>query len=738
MSEIALDATEDMDDIGEVLLDRPMASLYDVAYLYGKLHALNTAKQYDVQIDDRYVERMTHESRTGYYEQEVGLFSVLVDLTGDAPTLGEAGELDERPDDDVSPFVAEPLKREKMLRVGFSRQDSRARGYNMSLAHDIVKDDEEDYKKYIKRPFTSWADSEPVKDVADRHDDGWILDSLRELGQDPEIMETLEDEVASAIKSSFGDEFSGVLSVRLKFPGTEGYIYPGEVEVVNEAMHYRWGEKRLRSYAGDDVDSGEGRGFVAEHEEEEVFGVTESPLRRYQGKMTEKFPNLDIDESWRQRPLTEEAAFAVASAVPLLENFSYPLSTNSDGATEAFYIPYVPQPSVKQAVELYKLVMKAGEDNVTIVDIIENAVTNPAKRLYDDLVIYYVVTYKPGEKRKFIEEESSLDPERIRAIDQAQKTVLSSNLLTPDGKSKKPLFPSPSYGRLTQADVDEEQGSKYLRSESAPVIKGILTGGYFQSTFHDRRPDDSDDYWPIDHYLGTTDPRAEATKTVLAIDGTIDPDWLLAQYVPRLTSEQRTAFEDGNELPESLLTRQYVQMQALACAGVLGDRSSDDPRTTPISMETMNDKTDFNDRDERLAQFIDKHPALAEDEERRAAFLVGALVGRVAAYQNEKEISRTVIRQHPIGAITRNRISTTLSKVLEKNAHYSDDDEKAGMLMNDRYIERLNEIVNRRPPKDWSISTDDLRMHYGLGLTYGKNDTSLDSEDEEEAVATEA
>ncbi|MFB6073377.1 MAG: TM1802 family CRISPR-associated protein [Haloarculaceae archaeon] len=151
----------------------------------------------------------------------------------------------------------------------------------------------------------------------------------------------------------------------------------------------------------------------------------------------------------------------------------------------------------------------------------------------------------------------------------------------------------------------------------------------------------------------------------------------------------------------------------------------------------MSDTTDFSDRDDRLAQFIDNHPALAEDEERRAAFLLGALVGRVAAYQSRNGISRTVIRQHPIDAMTRRRISSTLGKVLDKNAHYSDDDEKAGLLMNDRYLTRLNDIVNRRPPEKWSLSTDDLRMHYGLGLTYGKNDDSLDDADEDEAAATE-
>jgi hypothetical protein len=405
--------------------------------------------------------------------------------------------------------------------------------------------------------------------------------------------------------------------------------------------------------------------------------------------------------------------------------------------TELFYIPYVPNPSVEQAVELYKLAMEAGDDSALAVDVVENAATNPAKQLYNDLLIYYAVAYEPGEKRKFIEEEPAVDPKRIRAVDQAQKNVLSSSLLTPDREGNPPLFPSSPYGRLTQADVDEEQGSKYLRPESAPVTTGILNTGYFQSTFHDRRPDDSDDYWPIDHYLGTTDPRAEATKTVLAIDGTIDPDWLLTQYVPRLISEQRSAFEDGNELPESLLTRQYVQMQALARAGVLGDSSSDDPRTTPTTTEIMSDTNGFSDRDDRLAQFIDSHPALAEDEERRAAFLLGALVGRVAAYQNRRGISRTVIRQHPIDAMTRRRISTTLNKVLEKNAHYSEKDEKAGMLMNDRYITRLSDIVNRRTPEEWSLSTDDLRMHYGLGLTYGKNDDSPDHTDEEEPATAD-
>ncbi|WP_135664030.1 TM1802 family CRISPR-associated protein [Halorhabdus rudnickae] len=730
MSDIALDANEDADDIENLLLDRPIASLYDVAYLYGKLHALNTAKEYDVPIDDQYIERMTHESRTDYYEQEVGLLSILVDLTGDEPTFGKAGELDGRPDDDESPFVAESLDREKMLRVGFSRQDSRAAGHNMSLAHDVsglsltTDEKKEKCKKYAKQSFERWAASDAVADVADDHGDGWILEELKKVGEDGHLMDIIEDEVVDAVRETFGDEINGVLSARLKLPDTDGYVYPGEVEVLNEAMLHRWVEKRMRAYSAAKDASGNGRGYIT-GDTGEVFGLSDSPLERYKGKMAEKFPNLVVDESWQQRPLTAEAAFAVSSAVPLLGNFVQVLG----GDTQAYYVPYVPEPTVEQALALYGLAMDAADNNGTIVDVLDDVANNPISPLKGDLQFHYVATYTPGNKRKFIQEEPCVDPERIRAIQDAHTTVLRGDLVAPDGDSQ-PLFPSPSYGRLDD-DGEDEQGSKYLRP-NAPVVSGILTGGYFQSTFrHQSTDEDRDDH-------GTTDLRAEATSTAIASNGQFDPDWLLAQYVPRLISDQRSAFEDGDELPESLLTRQYVQMQALARADVLGDPSSDDPRTIPASTEAMSDKTEFSDRDDRLEQFIDSHPALDEDEERRAAFLLGALVGRVAAYQSQSGISRTVIRQHPIDAMTRRRISTTLAKVLEKNAHYSDDDEKAGMLMNDRYISRLNDIVNRRPPQEWSLSTDDLRMHYGLGLTYGKNDTTLDDADEEESEAPAA
>ena len=158
--------------------------------------------------------------------------------------------------------------------------------------------------------------------------------------------------------------------------------------------------------------------------------------------------------------------------------------------------------------------------------------------------------------------------------------------------------------------------------------------------------------------------------------------------------------------------------------------------STSIQQGTTDES--FETREQRLTQFIDAHPALAQNDERQGAFLLGALVGRLAAYQAgpSKELSRTVMRQHPIDALTLQRFSTTLSQVLDKNAVYSEEDDSVNSIMNTRYIERLNDIIHRKPPTEWEISTSDLRMHYALGLSYGRSDTSVEDYDNDEDRST--
>jgi hypothetical protein len=755
MSETALDPERHAAELESLLLDRPLATLYDISYFYGRLHATHLSHEFEeVPVDETYIRRrLTPETRPGYFDQEIGMVSVPIDISGGEPRIASANEVravesQKGPAgvDSDNPIVLEAVDREKLLRVGLSRQDSRASGHNMSMAHDVSGKDPSKCAGYVKNIFTRWLQTEIAAEVAKSHPDGWIIESLRELAADGETLGDLATDVEAALKELL-DEFTGVISLRIRTDDDGPFHYPGELEVLNEVTQRRWVEKQMRGYSEAKDSAGEGTDFIT-GEQGEVFGLSDSPLRRYQGKMAESFPNLSPDASWQTRPLTSEAAFAVVTGSRILEEFVQLTRDN----TQLYLVPYFSEPSVEEAVALYELARKAMNNDGQIASLLSDELTDPASPLFDsDLYIYYAMAYEPERKRKLLIEEPIVLAATIRDIAEAHTTILQSDLLeaAPD---REPVFPEPPYGRLSTAagsDEDDQQyrGSEYLMAaESDVVFAGLLHGGYFRSTFYDRREEaETDDY-------GATDPQVIAVRRCLGPNSRLNPQWLLQQYVPRLEERQRELFSDNSPaesqsanaaLPESLLTRQYVQFQALAHAGTLGGTGSDNQGSalaTPVDLSATINSTaemehdthrEIDDREERLQTFIESHPALDENLERRGAFLLGALVGRIAAYQKQDEISRTVIRQHPIDSLTLTRFSTTLNQVLNKNAVYSEQSEKAGLLMNNRYTSRLNDIVNTRPPSDWSLSTEDLRMHYGLGLSYGVNDWSRSSGDDD-------
>mgnify|MGYP000489453754 CR=1 FL=1 len=729
------------DTLENILLDRSYASIYDIAHLYGQLHSTYLSLKYDdIGIETKYIkQRLTPEARPDYFDQGIGMVSVPVDVSEGTVRIASAGDVaaaeSDNEADSIDPseqLYAEPVDREKLLRVGYSRQDSRARGHNMSLAHDIADKSPAKCAGYITDLFTQWLQSDVASELTREHPDGDLIESLASVEAD--TLSELEDTVETEFENRFPDGFTGVLSLRIRTEKDGRFQYPGEFEVLNEVTRRRWVTNQMRTYSEADDSSGTATDFVT-GERGEVFGVSDSPLERHQGKMAESFPNLSPDESWRNRPLSGDTAFAVIAGSSIIKQFVHLLRDD----TRLYVIPYLPNPSPEEAVELYDLARKAMKNNGQIISVLSDELTDRSSRLYNaDVQLYYSVVYEPGRKSKILIEEPSVSVRKIREIADAHSELLGSSLFV-QRPGRLPLFPSPPYGRTTsQTDGDEYDGSEYLMSSmSDAVFSGLLNGGYFASTFFDRKANDDDDNY------GASDPWTTATRQCLGLDTRLNPEWLMDQYVPRLEKEQRNSFgEDDIPVPDSLLTRQYVQFQALARAGVLGvPRPQPDdvqpPLTKPVQLETMTkdsnpaqqtaEEASFENREQRLDQFIEAHPALAQDDERQGAFLLGALVGRLAAYQAspKKELSRTVMRQHPIDSLTLQRFSTTLSQVLDKNAVYSEEDENVHSIMNTRYVERLNDIVHQKQPSEWTLSTSDLRMHYGLGLSYGRSDTSI-------------
>jgi CRISPR-associated protein Cas8b/Csh1 subtype I-B len=145
-------------------------------------------------------------------------------------------------------------------------------------------------------------------------------------------------------------------------------------------------------------------------------------------------------------------------------------------------------------------------------------------------------------------------------------------------------------------------------------------------------------------------------------------------------------------------------------------------------MSAQEANTVYQSRDERLADFIQSHPML-EDAETRSVFLLGALVGRIAAYQYSDGVSQKLTEQYPPSAVNRRSLPDITQDVLDRNYTYGDKEDIA--RFNRRYTDRLTDSMLMKRPDDWEMSESETKWVYSLGIAYGKQDTGegIESED---------
>jgi CRISPR-associated protein Cas8b/Csh1 subtype I-B len=255
-------------------------------------------------------------------------------------------------------------------------------------------------------------------------------------------------------------------------------------------------------------------------------------------------------------------------------------------------------------------------------------------------------------------------------------------------------------------------------------VSVIATGWYFQRTFPS--PDDDQD-------ASADDARIHALVSVLSGDG-IEVGELLKLYADRLTEES------GDSFPRFTVASQYAQMCALAEADLLNSKKeSREPITKPpeYDNEYMTRQTVLADggtkaaaRERKLAQFLDQTPAL-DDDERRAAFLLGALVGQVGGVQSAEGRGRTVVDQYPVKSMTKTKLKRTTEEVLDKNLVYSRERNQSSTMYAE-VVDRLRDTLLQKDIEDWEIRTEDLRFYYALGVTYGMNSYVSEEETDNE------
>ncbi|MBX0296792.1 type I-B CRISPR-associated protein Cas8b/Csh1 [Haloarcula nitratireducens] len=686
--------------LAEELPDAPVSSLRKLQYLYGKLYTLGTTG------GGQYASYLTPAAANDLLDTDESLIVIRVDLSGDQPRLAE---------DETGPVQVTRYTKDLIPKVAHCYYQNRGSGIDHSISHKSGKNKSpERLGEYAKHRFTRWPTEDAVQEIAESHNDGWIIETLAAIGS----TEAVVDKIKEQVRRQVGGDRTAILTVQIKTESDGDYRWPAEVDVLMRGMRAQRLSK-LVSKNNASNSAGQAVDLITEHRTQTV-GTAQDPLNYFLGKQVEKFPGLDIENAWRTHPLSEDGALTVMNAETFIEACTY----RTFGA-KVYYLPYFfGRPTAEHAFELYEMLYTAAtedDDKTPVEEAYEYFKEMPDE---EHALRFYVSAVMPHQTSRYDVFGETMNgrlhyPQELAV--EHNRIVSDTAAFNSGGDRTSPLPTTESW------DILVHSGAR---------LHSITSGWYFAQTFADRDDDDAD----------ADDPRIEALVNVLS-GGTIAVETLLAEYVDRITSEEDDDNVEG--FPSLRVAAQFAQLCALAGSDLDLLTTADAGKqsiTVPPTYEehTMQSAEDIqviadggNAAAVKLESFIEDTPALARNgtedaattrnDERRGAFLLGALVGAVGNYQEYYEDrSTTLVDQFPVKSITTTRIKKVTQEAVGKTLTYTRQDKKQGASFPGtkfaHIVDQLRESILERDPDEWEIETDDLRFYYALGVTYGMND----------------
>lgn len=684
--------------LADELPERPISSLRDIQHLYGRLYTLATAG------GGEYAAYLTPDQANDLIGTEESLIVVRVDLSGNQPELADP------------PIKIVQYTEDHVEKICHCYYFNRGSGIDHSITHRSGRNKEpERLGKYAADRLTRWPTEDAVTEVAQQHNDGWIIDSLAQLGDREDDLNTLRN----SIEDELGGKRTSLITVKIKESENSDYKWPDEIEVLNDAMR----AQKLHKL----VSKGEATNSVGEATDLitgeicRTVGTAQDPLNYFLGKQMEKFPGLDPDEAWRSHPISEDGAVTLMNAEEFVDACSY-RTFNAD----VYYLPYfLGRPTPEEAYLLYS----------ALHDVVQEDDLTPVQQFYDKFgehdddfegrLRFYVAAVMKHQMSRFDVYGETLNG-RLHyptEVGKRHEQVTGSWVFDEDhrvNRDRTPPMPSYEESALTDPFAHQQK-----------IHEMVASGSYLYRTFP---------FTDEDTDATVDDERIDVHVSILAGDP-VPRSQLVSAYVERLLDW------DGEGIPELLIASQFAQLCALENADLV--TSDDDTESTLIdgpSYDTMQPDTARTDggtvalgRTEKLESFIDQTDSL-DDPERRGAFLIGALVGQVGTYQQAyHDRSTTVIDQYPIKSMTKTRVKRITQEVIDKDVVYSRESAKKGSNINSTMYREITdgivETMATKDPEEWEISTDDLRFYYALGVTYGMNDRSTNDQNAEHSDA---
>ena len=654
-------------------------------------------------------------------DEERFLVSVQVDFTGEDPAYKGI---------DVA-----PLSREVAPRLGLSRYP-----WGAAIDHSITRcgstssgSDASTVLTYCYDCLNRWTNGTgkelAVGRVANNHSDGWLIHNLANMGDKEEIQKQIEQDVNAKIN----DEPRVVATVQLKLDPTDleespvtdepDWFYPGEIPVFNEGMKTRKTWKYISKNVNG-TSEGEAACMIT-GEDSHVVGAAEDPFALFTLQHTEKFDELKREYSWREHPVSDDAALLLDAGTGLLD-----ACRETRNGLGVYTLPYFTTISNERAKLLYRTLSELqdvdlGEEHKVVW--LQRKIEEHADSTGDDSLVdalrFYIITIRDDQGDIFVfneEPDATIYPPR--EISNAHIDVISSRSFSEIGLSQ------PDDWRHIQPLTDKKE-----------IVSNIIGGSYARDTVYSREKDknSSED-------SATANEPSEWLSFAMLTGKQINRGWLLDQYVTRLAQQRER--DDENRLAKNHVLTQFAQLNALAKAGLLtdSDRRETERRATDMDNSTTTDGVSNSldgfpgieeiitegvpslteIREYQLREFLAERTELNRDteesEQRRGAFLIGVLLGQLSTHQRkDREMNRTFANRYQAEDITRGQLQKVMTELLSKDSIYEAEHKysRDGSCFPET-SGRLSDLAGT-PPTEWSLSLPDARFHFALGVTYG-------------------
>ena len=689
---------DDDDLIERRLLDRPVASLRDIQYTYGLLSDLAAP------VDHEYATFLT----PAQFEGEL-------DMDDEEDKQGRVivAYVDLSNPDEPSVDRVEPVKYRKSLRakLAHARKSSYwKRDFSITFQTGDCggSRDPEDFMQYR---FTEWpeqVDEETVAALAGEKGKE-IVEALAKLGDDDEVMEALRKQV-----EEIDPDPPVLMTVRARLDEGEDYLWPGDVEVFNEVLKHRKTTGYRESKQHDDMSAGSGAAKTSGSgvdmvtgENTELVGGAEDPLNYYRVKQVECFPGMHIENSWLSHPVSAETALLIENSEDLVDACS-----SSRGRFTVYHLPYLTGEMTADDARLLNAILADIGDGVTDGSVL--------RHFYDEtpeeggegyrrrLRFHTVVLHQYQHKRyRVYAEEPAAMAQPLFDLAEAHNAELRRGVFGGAGL--------PTAESTVSASDDDAAAFRLINTGMSEPdrVDGIATGQYLAETLPQFEDKSSRDPLP-------------ALLTAIHSDEPLSENELVQLYAERLAAEEREGEREAYF--EEVAAEQYAQLRALSRAGLLDGTTYHDTMTedtTDTSRTILADvDSDEISRVEKLDAFIEASPHLDGSDDRRAAFLLGALIGRLSRHQsNSRGVSHTIRQKYPVSRITVDRAREAFTEVIDLNNTYSDAEDIGG-LMFEAYVTRLTDALGRQSIDEWSMEEATLKVDYGHGLAYGLTDNT--------------